>query len=113
MDFIDLSLQIDYNEEFQELMDFFNGMTPRGAFTNALQKEVSRVKASQEWRREYMTPNELLSDTSDYQDKWDVDYMLVDDTSEDYILLQQYHTLAVAKRARLMGYLQALCQPEK
>ena len=40
-----------------------------------------------------MTPNELLSDTSDYQDKWDVDYMLVDDTSEDYILLQSISEL--------------------
>ena len=58
------------------------------------------------------TPNELLSDTSDNQDKWDVDYMLVDEQSEDYILLQQYHTLDVAKKSRLMGYLQALCQTE-
>lgn len=57
-----------------------------------------------------MTPNELLSDTSDYRDKWDVDYMLVDEQSEDYILLQQYHTLDIVKRSRLMGYLQALCQ---
>ena len=60
-----------------------------------------------------MTPNELLSDTSDHKDKWNIDYMLVDDTSEDYVLLQQYHTLDVAKRARLMGYLQALCQTEE
>lgn len=59
-----------------------------------------------------ITPNELLSDTSDNQDKWDVDYMLVDEQSEDYILLQQYHTLDVAKKSRLMGYLQALCQTE-
>ena len=58
------------------------------------------------------TPNELLSDTSNNQDKWDVDYMLVDEQSEDYILLQQYHTLDVAKKSRLMGYLQALCQTE-
>lgn len=60
-----------------------------------------------------MTPNELLSDTTDRQDKWEVDYMLVDDKSEDYILLQRYHTLDVAGRARLMGYLQALCQTDK
>lgn len=57
-----------------------------------------------------ITPNELLSDTSDNQDKWEVDYMLVDEQSEDYILLQQYHTLDVAKKSRLMGYLQGLCQ---
>lgn len=57
-----------------------------------------------------MTPNELLSDTSDIQDKWDVDYMLVDEQSEDYILLQQIHSLDAVRRARLTGYLQALCQ---
>lgn len=60
-----------------------------------------------------LTPNELLSDTSDSQGKWNVDYMLVDEKSEDYILLEQYHSLDAAKRARLFGYLQALCQPEK
>ncbi len=38
--------------------------------------------------------------------------MLVDEQSEDYILLQQYHTLDVTKKSRLMGYLQALCQNE-
>lgn len=60
-----------------------------------------------------MTPNELLSDTSDIGYKWDVDYMIVDDQSEDHILLQQYHMLDVKKRARLMGYLQALCQTDE
>lgn len=60
-----------------------------------------------------LTPNELLSDTSDSQGKWNVDYMLIDEKSEDYILLEQYHSLDAAKRARLFGYLQALCQPEE
>lgn len=60
-----------------------------------------------------MTPNELLSGTSDLKDKWDVDYMLVDDKSEDYTLLQQYHSLDSAGRARLLGYLHALCQKEE
>lgn len=60
-----------------------------------------------------MTPNELLSDTSDLQDKWNVDYMLVDAQSEDYTLLEQYHSLDSTQRARLFGYLQALCQSEE
>jgi len=60
-----------------------------------------------------LTPNELLSDTSDFKDKWSVDYMLIDEKSEDYILLEQYHSLGATKRARLFGYLQALCQREE
>ena len=52
----------DIEEEFQNLMDFFNGMAPKGTFANALQAEVSKVKKSQEWRREYMTLQILLDD---------------------------------------------------
>ena len=60
-----------------------------------------------------MTPNELLSGASDLKDKCDVDYMLVDDKSEDFILLEQYHSLDAAGKARLLGYLNALCQEEE
>ena len=52
----------DINEDFQELMDFFNGKTPRGAFSIALQEVVSRVKASLELRREYMTLQIFMDD---------------------------------------------------
>lgn len=52
----------DIDEELQELMDFFNGMAPQGAFAQALQEEVTRVKASQEWRREYMTLQIFMDD---------------------------------------------------
>ena len=52
----------DIEEEFQNLMDFFNGMSPKGSFANALQAEVSKVKKSQEWRREYMTLQILMDD---------------------------------------------------
>ena len=52
----------DIDVEFQALMDFFNGMAPKGDFANALQAEVSRVKESQEWRREYMTLQVFMDD---------------------------------------------------
>lgn len=52
----------DIDEEFQKLMDFFNGMEPKGDFANALQAEVSRIKESQEWRREYMTLQVFMDD---------------------------------------------------
>jgi transcriptional regulator with XRE-family HTH domain len=59
-----------------------------------------------------ITPNELLSGTSDTQNKWDVEYMLVDEKSDDYILLEQYHNLDVRSQERLMGYLLALSQQD-
>ncbi len=52
----------DIGEEFQNLLDFFNGMAPKGIFPNALQAEVSKVKKSQEWRREYMTLQIFMDD---------------------------------------------------
>lgn len=52
----------DIDEEFQQLMDFFNGLEPKGSFANALQTEVSKVKESQEWRREYMTLEIFMED---------------------------------------------------
>lgn len=52
----------DIDEEFQELMDFFNGMEPKGDFANALQAEVSRIKEGQEWRWEYMTLQVFMDD---------------------------------------------------
>jgi transcriptional regulator with XRE-family HTH domain len=57
-----------------------------------------------------MTPNELLSGASNIENKWDVDYMLVDEKSDDYVLLEQYHNLDVRNQERLMGYLLALSQ---
>lgn len=52
----------DIDVEFQQLMDFFNGLEPKGSFANALQAEVSKVKKSQEWRREYMTLEIFMED---------------------------------------------------
>lgn len=52
----------DIDEEFQHLMDFFNGLEPKGSFANALQTEVSKVKENLEWRREYMTLEIFMED---------------------------------------------------
>ena len=56
----------------------------------------------------HMTPNELLSGTTDIRQQWDVDYLLVDNNTKDYALLEQFHTLDARKQERLLGYLQAL-----
>ena len=44
-------------------MKIFNGLAAEGAFVEELQREVDRVKSSEEWRREYMTLQVLLDDT--------------------------------------------------
>ena len=44
-------------------MDVFNGLAAKGKFAENLQREVERVKASEEWRREYMTLQIFLDDT--------------------------------------------------
>lgn len=59
-----------------------------------------------------MTPNELLSDTSDTDERWKVDYMLIDNKTEEYLLLEQYHSLDGNQKARLLGYMQALMQAQ-
>ena len=51
------------DEEFKQVMNIFNGLAAEGAFAEELQDEVERVKASEEWRREYMTLQVLLDDT--------------------------------------------------
>lgn len=53
----------DVNDEFKQVMDIFNGLTAEGEFAEELQDEVERIKASEEWRREYMTLQILLDET--------------------------------------------------
>ncbi len=53
----------DVNEEFKQVMKIFNGLAAEGEFVEELQREVDRVKSSEEWRREYMTLQVLLDDT--------------------------------------------------
>ena len=42
------------DEEFQNLMAYFNGEEPRDEYTKALQSEVMNAKYRKEWRVEYM-----------------------------------------------------------
>lgn len=53
----------DVNEEFKQVMKIFNGLAAEGELVEELQREVDRVKSSEEWRREYMTLQVLLDDT--------------------------------------------------
>ena len=53
----------DVNEEFKQVVKIFNGLAAEGVFAEELQEEVERVKASDEWRREYMTLQILLDET--------------------------------------------------
>ena len=45
----------EVSDEFCQVMKIFNGLIAEGEFAEELQQEVDRVKASEEWRREYMT----------------------------------------------------------
>jgi len=53
----------DVDEEFKQVMKIFNGLAVEGSFAKELQDEVEKVKASKEWRREYMTLQILLDET--------------------------------------------------
>lgn len=53
----------EVSDEFCQVMKIFNGLIAEGEFAEELQQEVDRVKASEEWRREYMTLQVLLDDT--------------------------------------------------
>ena len=53
----------DVDKEFKQVMKIFNGLAAEGDFAEELQQEVDRIKASEEWRREYMTLQILLDDT--------------------------------------------------
>lgn len=52
----------DVSDEFRQTMNVFNGLVAEGKFPENLQQEVERVKASDEWRREYMTLQILLDE---------------------------------------------------
>ena len=47
------------DEEFLELMDFFNGELPTAGIAKEIQAEVDKVKGKEDWRAEYMTMMEL------------------------------------------------------
>ncbi|MGN0154001.1 MAG: Rpn family recombination-promoting nuclease/putative transposase [Lachnospiraceae bacterium] len=52
----------EVDEEFRQVMKIFNGMEANGAFAEALQQEVIRVRSSEKWRREYMTLQIFMDD---------------------------------------------------
>lgn len=52
----------EVDEEFKQIMRLFNGLVADGEFAQELQQEVSRVKASEKWRREYMTLQIFMDD---------------------------------------------------
>jgi hypothetical protein len=58
-------------------------LAPRGDFANALQEEVDKVKASREWRREYMTLEIFLEDAKREERK------LGREEGEDKLLIHQ------------------------
>lgn len=47
------------DEEFLELMDFFNGEQKTAGIAKEMQNEVDHIKKKEEWRAEYMTMLEL------------------------------------------------------
>lgn len=47
------------DEEFSELMNFFNGELATAGISKEIQDEVDKVKSKEEWRAEYMTMMEL------------------------------------------------------
>ncbi len=52
----------EVDEEFKQVMRIFNGMTVDGGFAEKLQKEVTYIKESDKWRREYMTLQIFMDD---------------------------------------------------
>lgn len=52
----------DIDDEFREVLNFFNGLSPQGEFAKELQAEVEKVKSSEKWRREYMTLEIFMDD---------------------------------------------------
>ena len=55
----------------------------------------------------HITLYDLLGE-ADQSGRQSVDYIIVDRKSEDYFLLEEYHTLPKRYKERLMGYLNAL-----
>ena len=49
----------DIDEEFLDLMNFFNGELATAGIAKEMQEEVDKVKSKEEWRVEYMTMMEL------------------------------------------------------
>ena len=52
----------EVDEEFKQVMDFFNGQETEGTFARELEHQVAQVKASEKWRREYMTLQIFMDD---------------------------------------------------
>lgn len=50
------------DEEFRQMLEYFNGRTASGVFVDDLKREVNRIRASEEWRREFMTLEIFLND---------------------------------------------------
>ena len=55
----------------------------------------------------HITLYDLLGE-SDQGSRQSVDYIIVDKQSDDYFLLEEYHTLSKMYKERLLGYLRAL-----
>lgn len=56
-----------------------------------------------------ITPYELLTGT-DSGGKRQIDYVIVDKNSNDYIVLEQFHSLSSMNKGRFLGYLKAMAE---
>ncbi len=56
-----------------------------------------------------ITPHELLTGTKG-GGKRQVDYMIVDKESNDYLVLEQFHSLSAMDKGRFLGYLKAMSE---
>jgi len=54
-----------------------------------------------------VTPDELLNET-DCRGSRQIEYIRVDKGTEEYILLERYHSLRQSDKGRIWGYLEAL-----
>lgn len=45
----------DVSEEMKNLLDYIDGRAPENTYTNALDKEVRRIRQNEDWRLDYMT----------------------------------------------------------
>lgn len=45
----------DVSEEMKNLLDYIDGRAPDNTYTNALDKEVRRIRQNEDWRLDYMT----------------------------------------------------------
>lgn len=57
-----------------------------------------------------ITPYDLLSGAEEKSKYKQLDYIIVDKNSDDYLLLENYRKFSKNKKNRLLGYMQALAE---